>query len=343
MKDYKISKEQLFEEEPISKKMDIKNIYLSNDVVELNGKPFLVTDDFKISLFSEIGLKKSTITNLSSYLYPGELNNVLNKLFANYFKRNSPISGHLIGDRKKSYLFRFTKNDIITYKIIFDALDKIYTNYSDFSVNKQQGLFSILMREPHKIKVKNLPKETFVPNIGIKYDYGNSFGIEKVMHRLVCDNQIRTTMFNTGKTEQQNSIVMALQSLQARKHEQQYISYIHVASKVNASQREYEHIVNMAGRYTGKNNLVLDKLFNKQEIDDYLKSINFNKGTVHKEKVKVPVSYWNLINGLTDFASHDYIGLSFIQKEDLQHEAFKLLEKTPDIYKLNLNLKNVVL
>ena len=339
MEQYTKIKEQILEHEPVFKKIDIKNIYFENNFAEINGKSFKIKQDFKNNLMIEIGIKSSTIGNLKNNLSNLEIDSILNKSFNNYFKKNNAIRGNIIGERKSATLFRFTKNGIITYKTIFEALDIFHKNYSDFELRKSLGEFSILMRDNSKIKIKDMPDEAFTSNIGIKYDYGKTFGLSKIRDRLVCTNQIvEGFRFNDKKIIQlrnSNSIVKALQTVKENSIEEDYINLVKIASNYNASQNEYEQIINMTSKYTGRNNIILDNLFNKQEIDDYLKSINYNKKDA--EKIKVPIKYWSLINGLTDFASHDYIKLKYQERDKLQQNAYTMLKKKPDLYKLALN------
>jgi len=56
-----------------------------------------------------------------------------------------------------------------------------------------------------------------------------------------------------------------------------------------------------------------------------------------KNSIALPINYWDLINAVTDFASHDYKILTFKEREDLQSKAYKMLEKTPDLKRFSMN------
>lgn len=61
---------------------------------------------------------------------------------------------------------------------------------------------------------------------------------------------------------------------------------------------------------------------------------DFNKD--QKQNARTDVSYWELINGLTDFASHNY-GFNVSNPDTLQRHAGRLFVKKPDLANLVIN------
>ncbi len=61
---------------------------------------------------------------------------------------------------------------------------------------------------------------------------------------------------------------------------------------------------------------------------------NLNKD--QKENARTDVSYWELVNGITDFASHNY-GHELKNPDTLQRFAGRLFVKKPDLSNLVLN------
>jgi hypothetical protein len=343
MDTYLEKKEVAFENEPVFKRLNINNVHIiDNKTVDLNGKIFKAEFDFITQLAEEIGISPVSIYQLGRNLSEKEVNLILNKSFANYFKRNPGILGNVIGDRKGASLFRFSKAEIITYKTIFEAVDKVYKNFDDIDFNISRGDFSLLLKEDREIDIKGLPEETFIPNVGLKYVYGEAFGLTKVMNRLSCTNQIRLDVFkrSSKKLSVINSSMNILKSLKQLDDERFNKSYAKKIAKVknaNASLKEYENVTRLVKKYIGKDKSVLNTLFRKHDVELMLKTESENNEAVDKRHISTPLNYWELINGLTDFASHNYVTLKYDEREFLQTKAYELLERTPDLLRVSKN------
>ena len=343
MDTYLIEKERVLEKEPVFKRVNISNVHIiDNNTVDLNGKIFSAEFGFVTQLAEEIGISPVSIDQLGRNLNAAEVNLILNKSFANYFKRNPPILGNVIGDREKAKLFRFSKSEIITYKTIFEALDKIYKEYSDAEFNISRGDISLLLKEDKAIDIDGLPGETFIPNIGMRYIYGEAFGLTKVMNRLSCTNQIRMNIFNRNnkKLSTINSsmtILRSLKQLNDTRFNRKYADKIAKVKKANASLQEYEAAIRFVKKFMGRNKSALDTLFRKNEVELALSTSDKLNEETDKRRISTPLNYWEMINGVTDFASHNYVVLKYDEREFLQTKAFELLERTPDLLRFSSN------
>ncbi|NPA37958.1 MAG: hypothetical protein GXO47_14040 [Chlorobi bacterium] len=343
METYLVKKERALEKEPVFKRVNISKVHIiDNNTIDLNGKIFNAEFDFITQLADEIGISPASIYQLGRNLNATEVNLILNKSFNNYFKRNPPILGNVIGDREKANLFRFSKSEIITYKTIFEALDNIYKNYSDTEFNISRGDISLLLKEDKAIDIKGLPEETFIPNIGMRYIYGEAFGLTKVMNRLSCTNQIRMNVFNRNnkKLSTINSsmtILKSLKQLNDNRFNLKYADKVAKVKKANASLHEYESVIRMVKKYMGRNKSALDTLFRKNEVELALSTNNKLNEETDKRRISTPLNYWEMVNGVTDFASHNYVMLKYDERELLQTKAFELLERTPDLLRFSNN------
>ncbi len=337
MKNYNILKEKALEKEPVFRNMDINNVYIHNvNTVDINGKTYSTEFEFITRLTEEIGLSSISVSQLQKNLGDKEVNLILNKSFSNFFKRHSRISGNIIGDRETAKLFRFSKGEIITYKTVFEALDKVYEKYKDIELVLHRGDFSMLMVEDRKIKIKDLPEETYTPNVGLKYVYGEAFGLTKVMNRLTCTNQIRMEVYSRSNNKLSGinssvSILNSLKRLDDNRFNMEYASKIEKIKDMYASLKEYESVMRMIKKFTGRKGHFLDSLFQKYDIDMFVAARKDRLMDVDKRTISTPVKYWDLINGITDFASHDYVYLKYNEREFLQTKAFEFLNRTPDM------------
>jgi len=64
---------------------------------------------------------------------------------------------------------------------------------------------------------------------------------------------------------------------------------------------------------------------------------NGQRDTKEKNKVFVPVTYWDLINAVTNVATHNEVPLTLDAKEELFRKANEFFKRTPDFQKALLN------
>ena len=203
----------------------------------------------------------------------------------------------------------------------------------------------MLLNESKKIEIPGLAKEAFAPNIGIAYSYARAFNLEKVIERLECTNQIRLNVMsnpeqNLSGLNSAHAIMQSLTQIEGNQLNERYIQQIQSISEVQASLKEYEKVSKLLTRFIGKDNdYLLDSFLKKAKIDNFISSERiFEEGNMQtKEKTMLPIKYWDLINAITDFASHDYQPLKLEEREMLQHKAYKMLESIPDAQKFSLN------
>jgi len=183
---YANAKELAFEKEPVFKRVDIDAVrLLDNNCVEINGKSFDAEDSFVQGLTKQIGLENKTIKQLSKNMSREEVRLVLNKSFANYFRRRGAVRANIIGDRSNKKLFRLNQGEIIPYSTLFEAVDKVAAQYANINAEIDRGEVRLLMNEEEEMHIEGLIKEAFSPNMLLNYSYGESFGVAKVIERLI--------------------------------------------------------------------------------------------------------------------------------------------------------------
>ncbi len=345
---YKKSKIEALNKEPIYKIESIKSVYfINNKYISLNGKEYPACIEFYKEITREIGLNFSIFQQINKHLSDKDTFAILNKLFANYFRQHKPIDCNIIANKNKKELFRLSKADIIPYEIIFEAIDKIKDKFNSIYLDVHDTQIKILLNEDEEVKINGFSKENFSPNIGIAYLYGRSFNIIKVIERITCTNQISTSLASQGEKQMSginttHKIIHALIDLQNNKINDKYIKNVQRVANIQASLKEYETTFKLLTKFIDKkNDFLLNKLIRKDEVDMYIKHEHiFKKGDIEipKEKQILPIHYWDLINAITDFASHDYLPLNEQERYNLKTKAFNMLYyQEPDIMKYNLN------
>jgi len=224
-------------------------------------------------------------------------------------------------------------------------VDKVKGKYEEIKLDVYKKEIRFLLNENTRVEITNLAKEAFAPNIGIAYSYARSFNLEKVIERLYCTNQIRLNVQNNPEQNLSGinssyAIMQSLTQIQGPQLNEQYIQNVNRISNVQASLKEYEKTSRLLTKYIGKDNdYLLNSFLKKTEIDKFLmREEILEEGRLQtKEKTFLPILYWDLINAITDFASHDYQTLRLEERETLQHKAYQMLEQTPDAYKFSLN------
>ena len=349
--DYKTAKEFAIENEPVYKKMDIDSVrLLDNDGIELNGKSFMAEESFIQGFTNQIGLENKTINQLSRNMSKEDVRLVLNKSFSNYFRRKGAIRANIIGDRASKTLFRLNRGEVIPYSTIFAAVDKVEAQYNRIEATIEQGDIRLLMNESEELHIEGLIKEAFSPNVLLNYSYGESLGIAKVIERLTCTNQITQVMakygqMNLAELNSPVSIIKKLTSLRSNNINQKYSDKVMHLQEVKASVEEYEIVSRLLSRFIGKkDNDMMNLFLQKDKVEEYIRTkytgIDLDQ-LINRKQVKsqmeLPIDYWFLINSITDFASHNYRSLNSTTRDMLKEKAFKLMNRTPDIVKFEVN------
>jgi hypothetical protein len=346
MSNYVELKEKALLEEPVHKRMSIKKVHIpSKGLIDINGKVFKAESDFLSEITQQIGISDTSIKQLRKNLDNDEVHAILNKSFSNYFKRHNPIQGNIIGKKESTSLFRLSKGDVIPYKTIFGAVEKVKNKFEEVKLDVYPTEVRILLNESKKIEMPNLSKEAFAPNIGIAYSYARSFNLEKVIERLSCTNQIRLNVQNNPEQNLSGinspyAIMQSLAQMQSTRLNEQYIERVNGISNVQASLKEYEKVSRLLTKYIGKDNdYLLNGFLKKAEIEKFItREQILEEGNLQsKDKTFLPIFYWDLINAITDFASHDYQILRLDEREILQHKAYQMLKQIPDAQKFSMN------
>ena len=342
---YNNTKAEIIDVEPIYKRTEIKKVHIpQSGVVDINGKVFKAKQSFINELSAEIGLGENAITQLRRNLNNNEINSILNKSFSKYFSRNPALTRNVIGERESSNLFRLSKGEIIPFSTIFDAVDKIKSKFNDIMLEYTNYQLRIILVGKN-INISDFKGEDFQSNLGMQYSYGKVLNHVKIMERISCTNQITSNILRhpENKLAAINSPIGLIKSVSAINHEileKEYISMVKRVKGIKASVKEYEYIFRILSRFISKdNNYLYNKLLQKETYDLYKSTdVNFdNADELPKEKQFTPIKYWDLINGMTDFASHNYYELINEERDELKQKAFVLLKRIPDMLKYSLN------
>jgi len=345
MEEYNSKKAEVIDVEPIYKRTEIKTVHIPQyGAVDINGKTFKAKQSFINELSAEIGISENAIKQLRKNLNDKEINSILNKSFSTYFSRNPAITRNIIGERESSNLFRLSKGEIIPFSTIFDAVDKIKAKFNDVMLEYTNYQLRLIL-VGNKINVLDVKGEDFQSNLGMQYSYGKVFNQVKIMERISCTNQITSNILRHPENQLAsiNSPIELIKSVSSINHdmlEKEYIAMVKKIQDVKASVQEYERFYRILSRYISKdNNYLYNKLLKKDTYDLYKSSeIDYDDaGKLPKEKQFTPIKYWDLINGMTDFASHNYYELTNEERDELKRKAFVLLKRVPDMNKYSLN------
>ena len=165
------------------------------------------------------------------------------------------------------------------------------------------------------------------------------------MERIYCLNQINSNILrhpenNLASINSPLELYRSIANINHESLEKEYIRLVKKIQEVDASVSEYEKAYRILSKFISKdNNYLLNKLLHKEKYDMYKLGDSLEKENeqIPKEKQFTPIKYWDLINGITDFASHEYYPLTDDERDDLKQKAFTLLKRTPDFLKYSLN------
>lgn len=246
----------------------------------------------------------------------------------------------VISNVTKSIMRVLKGNSLLNNKTFFDTFEKLTTD-ADWTIDAMAqgpdgGVSISVMNKNSEFQVGAMKDEIFYPGFTLSSNQATGMSLDMFNHRLVCSNgmtrkdvskSLRYIDFKTP-TEFFDKLLMAKDSNFVSTG---FADDVIKASKTRASFAELEHA---AMHIKHASNCPLDQIdqfipynsIRHQFAAKGLDTITLN--SAQKGNAITNVSIWDLVNGLTDFASHDYsYEISGMGRSSMQAEAGKLLGK----------------
>ena len=348
-----------FKKEAISKQPLRKRIQLSDlkfqtmDCVEYQGVLLGLNRKALQDIIKIIGISASGSKNLSAAVGENNAVDILNSLKNIIGGVNKEVTIAVTPDRVISRVTPTDKSSIISIETYFDTFESM-ANRHNLSVNSvnfnpETGSVSIdALSNKSEIQINSLKDEVFSTGISFSKSL-EGIQVDPYMHRLVCTNGMVTRQFEES---------YKLKSMEPKMWEEFY-KHLEQIEQNDFTPKAFNETViksinapaSLAELERGVNLLTSQSNIESRELEVFFKGITKTYNKYHstgidtlaltkaqKVNCRTAVTHWDLINGITDFASHNY---GYEKKPNcdryLQVQAGDILSKGPDTNNLVLN------
>ena len=348
-----------FKTEAISKQPLRKRIQLSDlkfhtmDCVEYAGVMLGVNRKGLQDIVKIIGMSSAGSKSLSDAVGENSAVDILNSLKNIIGGISKEVTIAVTPDRVITRVTPTDKSSLISIQTYFDTFETM-ANRHDLSVqsvsfNPETGSVSIdALSNKAEVQIKSLKDEVFSTGLSFSKTV-EGIQADPYMHRLVCTNGMVTRQFEES---------YKLKSMEPKMWEEFYKHLDQIEQNdftpkafSETVQRSIHAPASLAELERGVNLLTGQSNIEQNELEIFFKGITktYNKyhsagidtqslTTSQKVNCRTAVTHWDLINGITDFASHNY-GYEKKANADryLQVQAGDILSKGPDTNNLVLN------
>jgi hypothetical protein len=352
---YAAFKEESLRNQPIRKNIQLTDLqFITLDCVEYSGIKLGISRQALKDLLSIVGISLSGVKSLESSIGEEGANKFLNALKnAIGSNKSTEITVLVTPDRVISRMQKAGKIDLISATTYFDTFERLADKHDldikDMHFNKANGNIHINTVKPRdQFQVNNFKDEVFTTGLSFSRTI-EGIQADPFMNRLVCTNGMVTRAFDESfnlrslEAKAWNDFYQHLDRIEKNGFvPQKFTGRVNQAVSTPASLAELERAANLI---TNNSNLPAGELefFLKGHRNTYNRlhaaGIDDTKLTAdQKRNVRTGVNMWDLINGITDFASHNY---GYEKKANcdrhLQVQAGDMLAKSFDTQNIILN------
>lgn len=326
---YSEFKKEAIQNYPLFKTVPAGNLnYVDNDVLECDGLQM----SFSQAAVNKMGriLKIPALgPNAFAKLESKELRlGLKNEILKDYGKDKSIT---LLANRIQGRVTQVLEKEIVSPDAYFDNFERIM-NSDKFSIKEmnfdEYGLPSISVVGDKTLNFNNSAAEDF--NTGLTFAHNNEgdLSLMSYLFRIICSNGMIAKDLENDFVFDSNDFYNKIVSLKNNNYISPKLNDYFLRAMTNkASLQE----VKDAGK------LILNRTLqgiNYSEIEQWNQYEKLNKvyrdrynvggfNEMQRKQILTDVSLWDLVNGITDFASHDY-GYK-VNRTDLQIEAYGFL------------------
>ena len=333
---------------PLRKEVSLKDIeVISDEVLKVSGKQITMTKPAFKSVCKAVGLPIGFDKTFTSTFGDKARQQLINKLKLAVQAKGStslslvvnPNSKEIIGVQKDAGALTSNQTFIETSSRI---IDKYGLDVIDFSVSGDGGLFINATSPKNSWGIKGLKDEDHYGGITFSNNVTDGFGVGSFLYRLVCANGMIGTTFNdTLYLDNTDGFSMekfwnSLNSLAERGFRPaEFEDKLRLAMNTKASLFEMENTYNFLKCNSDVDAKELESWipFQTTRAAFHNASIDTADLTMAQKKgAKTGTSVWDVVNGITHFATHDNgIKIDEYDRRRMQVHASNLLTKDFDM------------
>jgi hypothetical protein len=332
-------KTQALAQEPLMCQASIADItILSEKKISFKGKEYFCSENAMNNLASIVGLPK-TFANGIEGAFGKEARQRITQLqkAARILGGKNPIVTLVASKATRQIDTILSGCSILPYNSYFDVFERMMNGtkmeIADFGASPRGGLFISTVSKEHEFNVAGMKNETFHPGTTFTNDFRAGSVMDSYLLRLVCSNGMvgrgfgETFEYNPESMNEFFNKVSKLKGMGFIPGE--FTEKVKIANAVRAS---YAEVKEAADMITSCSKLLKADVDRFVPFNDIRRKFNA-KGcdtaqwnTQQEQNAITNVTVWDVVNGITDFASHDYgFGLSNDARLKLQIKAGSLL------------------
>ncbi|MEC9208994.1 MAG: hypothetical protein VX762_01045 [Bacteroidota bacterium] len=319
--EYEKTKNVAIKAQPISRPVKLTDIEMKNDsFIEYKGKRLQLDENAKKDLFQLLGLSRGMLSQIENYSSAKQKIKFV-EWFRNETANNSTMTLLMLVNPKNKHVigFKKRKHDLISNVSFLDLAENII-NRNNLEVNEMSvddsGNVNINTLLPENYwSVNGIAGEDFISGISLTNSINSGVQLSTYLGRLICTNGMIANKLEESCQMKDlnhttyNNFLDVVEALESRNFKPQSFDK-HVFSAVNTRASIHEM---MRARHLLLNTSVV----NKHSVNEYLPinhaeteykklGINMYKlSAKEKRNAESPMSVWELINVITDFASHN--------------------------------------
>jgi len=358
---YENFKRAALEKEPLTYKVNISDVELISDQL-ISVKGFQIPMKFAV-LKDFAKLLKVPVSIMSTF--DQSIGKEGKMKFLNFIKQslstNKNLMITLVANRESKSIVAVHTGDILPYEIYFRIFEDLMNKYpfeiKDLVIADEKISVSTILRE-REFNVGGIDAESFYPGFTFSQGMTSGTALDSFIYRLVCSNGMIGRDYNDpikfGPTNLLNYDSIAtdffnrIDKLAANGlMPQSFVENVTRAQNTKASFAEVKSAAALIEKSSVKAHDFIDSFVPVNVAKSQLTKmgVELSKLNAQQEKSIVTNStVWGVVNGITDFASHDYgFNVSPDSKLKLQVQASGILSRkgydTENVLNINLNNK----
>ena len=341
--------QQAIETQPIRREVALQQItIIDNETLEYNGHRVKITNSAFKDLMSILKVPTAFVERFKGIVGPDAQKKFINTI-KNVMASNGSRNVTLVLNPKTMVIVAVhkTNRNLISNStaigFIHNIINDAGLDVADFSVNSDNGgiavnAFSTNMR----FDVPGMKDEHFIGGISFTNNPSNGFQVSPYINRLVCANGLVTRGFEEQykltklDDAEMNQFLMHLKEL--RKNSFQpfgFVDAVRLTNGTNASLHEMHTAANAIWSVADVSKEDMEAWVPLKSTEQAYNRIGVDAEALDAAKMKnakTGTSVWELINGITHFATHDNgIEISDYDRPRLQVVAGQMLTKKLDM------------
>jgi len=348
-------REDALRNQPLRKEVSLSEIrFTTLDSIEYAGLQFGLARPALKDLMRVLGFSISTEERLSAAIGEDGARNFLNSLRTALSQSAGTIILSVTPDRVIQRITRGgSTTSLFTASTYFDTVDRFMNQnggmlIKDMHFNRETGAISLSAASPSgEFQVGNLSNEVFHGGLNLSIT-ADGIKANPYLHRLICTNGMVTRSFEESFNLNRNNAEAWTQFWQNLERIEKggfkpvaFTNKVEQATNTRASLFELERGMNLITNNSKCTKDDLQQFINFKPTYNRLHSAGIDTvklSDAQKRNLRTGVSVWDVINGVTDFASHNYgIEKSANCDRHLQLQAGDILTKQFDTQNLILN------